>query len=55
MTVYKWGYCALSIISAICLIVSFFIPDTTPITQISLLLQSVGFGWVCGYAMGADV
>ena len=55
MTVFKWVYGALSIISAICLIVSFFIPGTTPITQITFVLQSVGFGWVCGYAMGADV
>lgn len=55
MTLLKWGYGALSIIATIFLIVSFFIPDTTPITQITLLLQAVGFGWVCGFAMGTDV
>ena len=50
---FKWAYGALAIIAATCLIISFFV-DTSPIGQITLLLQSVGFGWICGFAMGAD-
>ena len=54
MKLFKWGYGALSIAATICLIVSLFLPDVKPITQLTFVLQSVGFGWLCGFAIGAD-
>jgi hypothetical protein len=55
MKLFKWGYGALALVAAIALIASFFIQDVTPITQITLLIQSVGFGWICGAAIGTDM
>lgn len=55
MKLFKWGYGALAIAATIVLIVSFFIQDVKPLTQITLLIQSVGFGWLCGFAIGADM
>lgn len=55
MKLFKWGYGALAIAATIALIVSFFIQDVKPLTQITLLIQSVGFGWLCGFAIGADM
>lgn len=54
MKLFKWAYGALAIVSATCLVISFF-QDVNPITQITLLIQSVGFGWVCGFAIGGDM
>lgn len=54
MKLLKWGYGALALISAICLVVSFF-KDVNPIAQITLLIQSVGFGLICGFAIGGDM
>ena len=55
MKLLKWAYGALAIVAATCLAISFFMQDINPITQISLLLQSVGFGWICGFAIGSDM
>lgn len=55
MKLLKWGYGALALVAAIVLIASFFIQDVKPLTQITLLIQSVGFGWLCGFAIGADM
>ena len=54
-TLFKWAYGALAIAAATALIVSFFIPDAKPLTQITLLIQSVGFGFISGMAIGADM
>ena len=55
MKLFKWAYGALTLITSIVLAVSFFMPDINPITQITLLIQSVGFGFVCGLAIGSDM
>lgn len=55
MKLFKWGYGTLALVTTIVLIISFFIQDVNPLTQISLLIQSVGFGWLCGFAIGADM
>ena len=55
MKLFKWAYGALALVAVIFLIISFFMQDTTPITQITLLIQSVGFGWICGLATGLDM
>ena len=54
MKIYKWAYGILSAVSTITLIVSFFIPEAQPLTQIAFLIQAVGFGWVCGFAVSTD-
>lgn len=54
MKLFKWAFGALAITTTIVLIVSFFVPGIQPLTQISLLIQSVGYGWICGFAIGAD-
>ena len=53
MKLFKWAYGSLAIAATICLIVSFFV-DAKPITQIALLIESVGFSLICGLAIGAD-
>lgn len=55
MKVYKWAYGALSAVTTITLIVSFFVQEIRPISQIVLLVQSVGFAWICGACVGTDV
>jgi hypothetical protein len=55
MKLFKWAYGALSIISTIALIASLFIPDINPLIQITLVLQSVGFGWICGVSVGGEL
>lgn len=55
MKLFKWAYGALSIAAAIVLIVSFFVPGAKPLTQITLLIQAVGFGWICGFSIGSDM
>lgn len=55
MTLLKWGYGALALTASICLVVSFFAQEVNPVTQITLLLQSVGYGFVCGLAIGSDM
>ena len=55
MKLFKWGYGTLAIVATIVLIVSFFIQHIKPLTQITLLIQSVGFGWICGFAIGTDM
>ena len=55
MKLFKWGYGAFAIAAATCLAISFFVQEVNPTTQITLLLQSVGFGWICGFAIGSDM
>lgn len=55
MKTFKWAYCALAIASAVTLAVSFFVQDVSPIGQVALLVQSVGFGWTCGCYFGSDM
>ena len=55
MKLFEWAYGALALITTVFLIISFFMPDVNPLTQISLLIQSVGFGWTCGFAIGGGV
>jgi hypothetical protein len=52
---FKWSYGALSVLAAATLLISFFIHDVNPIGQITLLIQSVGFAWICGAAFSADM
>ncbi len=52
---FKWAYGALAIISAVTLVVTFFVQDVNPIGQVTLLVQSVGFGWICGCYFGSDM
>ena len=54
MKLFKWAYGALALVAASCLVISFFMQDVKPLTQITLLIQSVGFGWICGFAIGSD-
>ena len=54
MKIFKWAYGALALVASVCLVVSFF-TDVNQITQITLLIQSVGFGWICGFAIGGDL
>ena len=49
----KWVYGVLSIIATVCLIVSFF-QEVKAMTQISLLIQAVGFAFVSGFGVGSD-
>ena len=51
----KICYGALAIVAATVLAVSLFMQDVKPLTQLSLLIQSVGFGWMCGFTIGADM
>lgn len=55
MKLLKWAYGALALVTFATLIVSFFVQDVNPIGQITLLIQSVGFGWICGFAIGGDM
>lgn len=55
MKLFKYAYGALSIFATIFLIASFFLSDVTPVTQLTLTLQAVGFGFVCGMGTGADM
>ena len=54
-TFMKWAYGALAIAAAIVLIVSFCVPGTKPLPQITLLIQAVGFGFISGLATGTDM
>lgn len=49
-----WIYGALALVAAIFLSASFFMQDVRPLTQIALLIQSVGYGWVCGLGIGSN-
>lgn len=53
MKVFKLIYGALAIICAAVLATSFFIADVQPINQITLLIQSVLFGFASGMYTGA--
>lgn len=55
MKLFKWAFGALSLVAATVLTITFFMQDINPISQITLLIQSVGFGWLCGFATGGDV
>ena len=55
MKLFKWAYGALALVASIALIISFFIPDTTPGAQITLLINSVGYGFVSGIYVGKDL
>lgn len=55
MKLFKWAYGALAFVAAAALVASFFVQDVKPITQITLLIQSVGFAWICGAAVGAEM
>ena len=46
------AYLILSLVAAAVLGISFFAVTSTPITQLTLLLQSVGFGVVSGLFFG---
>lgn len=54
MRLLKWCYCALAVTSATVLAISFFMQDIDPVAQITLLIQSIGFMWAFGVAVGAD-
>ena len=43
----KWAYLVLAIITMIALGVSFFV-ECEPLTQVLLLIQSVGYGFISG-------
>lgn len=47
----KWAYLALSVAALIAVGISLFV-DVSPITQISLMVQSVGCGFVSGMYFG---
>ena len=55
MKLFKWTYGALALIATVFLIISFFMPDVKPLTQITLLIESVGFAWICGAYVSADM
>ena len=55
MKLFKWAYGVLALIASSVLIASFFLLGINPITQITLLIQSIGFGWICGFATGGDM
>ena len=48
---FKWAYLALSVAALIAVGISLFV-DVSPITQISLMVQSVGYGFVSGMYFG---
>lgn len=47
----KWAYLALSVVALIAAGVSLFV-EASPLTQISLLVQAVGYGFVSGMYFG---
>ena len=55
MKLFKWGFAALSLAATICLAISFFMQDVKPITQITLLIQSVGYCFISAFAIGAEM
>ena len=55
MKLFKWAYGAIALVATTFLIMSFFMQNATLGNQISLLIQSVGFGWVSGFAAGSDM
>ena len=48
---FKWAYLALSVAALIAAGVSLFV-ETSPLTQISLLVQAIGYGFVSGMYFG---
>ena len=54
MKKFKWIYGILAAVTTITLLGSFFAHDVNPINQVILLVQSVGFSWICGAYSGAD-
>lgn len=46
----KWGYTLLAAMASITLAISLFVPEVSPINQMTLLMQSVCFGWLSGAA-----
>ena len=52
MKLLGWTYFALALIAAVPLGVSFFVNDVNPISQLALLIQGVGYGFVSGLALG---
>lgn len=55
MKFFKWAYGVFALTGVFFLTISFFMQDVKPLTQISLLIQSVGYGWICGFAIGEDM
>ncbi len=55
MRFFKWFYGLLAIVTTITLTASFFTPDINHAVQIFLLLQTVAWGWICGFAIGRDM
>ena len=51
----KYIFGALSLVASVALISSFFMTDIKPITQITFVIQSVGYGFVSGFGFGADL
>lgn len=55
MKIFKWGFGVLALVGAVVLAITFFMQDISPVNQIGLLMQSVGFGWLSGFATGEDL
>ena len=55
MKLFKWAYAAIALVATTVLTISFFMQDVSPINQITLLIQSVGFGFVCGLVIGSEM
>ena len=55
MKKFKWAYGALAVIASSVLIASFFMADVKPIAQLTLLVQSLGFGFISGMCVGAEL
>lgn len=51
----KIAYSILAVVTAITLSISFFMKDANPISQLSLLIEAIGFGWVSGMMIGSDI
>ena len=54
MKLLGWTYFVLALIGAVPLGISFFVADVNPISQLALLIQGVGYGFVAGLALGLE-
>lgn len=52
---YKWIYGALSVASTIILGISLFVPGIEPLVQTTFLVGAVGYGCLCGVAIGGEL
>ena len=51
----QWIYGILAILSYLCLFATFFITDINLMVQITFWVATVGYGWLFGLSVGANL